>query len=150
MALGEVERFVHIQKDLLSALRLQVSSTRPLSEVLSELPRRGGVSVQEEVGEYVCHGSGVRFREKQTAVVVDVHVDVDRPDVFDVWRLRSYFGSLGRRGVRVLERAVGIKGVVLERALAILLDRWMESGDVVATSGGYRLPAKVDPLRGEA
>lgn len=56
-------------------------------------------------GDFVRHGGGVRFSEQGSARQVDVLDRVDRPDLFDRWRLVTYFGSLRRTGIKLLEHA---------------------------------------------
>jgi hypothetical protein len=70
---------------------------------------------------------------------VDVHDALERPELFDVWRLRTYFGSLGRRGVKCIERAVGRPGVRLDEALSDVLEDLERSGTLERVGKHYRL-----------
>ena len=138
-AIDEVGHFVRTQRAVLSAVRMRWGPTTPISVLLSEMPPRGNIEAAGESWEYVRHGGGVRFREWRSGRTIDVHDRVDDPEAFDLWRLRTYFGSLGQSGIRVLERSLQSRGVSLDHALTTLLERWQASGDVVEAEGVFRL-----------
>ena len=64
---------------------------------------------------------------------------LDRPGCFDPWRLRAYFGSLGRRGTKLLERESGVRGQSMKIALEEALRRWVTEGKIREESGCYWL-----------
>jgi len=130
----ELRHDLDTQKALLAALA--EGSERPLSERLGELPVHGAVQVQSQTWDYTRHGAGVSLHLRQSERRIDVADNVDHPERFDHWRLVIYFGSLGRTGSKLRERASGRRGVSASRALDLLLSSWQASGAVVVTLDG--------------
>lgn len=103
--LEKVREFVEVQTRLEHTFREQACGGP------TELPRVGTIHAQLEGistlaplqsdWNFTVHGSGVRF-EHRCGVTVDIHNRRDRPDLFDAWRLGTYFRSLRGRGVRIL------------------------------------------------
>lgn len=138
-ALSEVREYVALQKVLIASLLRRDDASRYAEMNLSGLARTGEVVVDAESWTYKLHGAGVRFQHGATGRQVDIHRSPDRPELFDSWRLRTYFGSLGRRGVKMVEREIGSKGQSLDKAIDLLLERWLEAGIVTEDEGSYRL-----------
>ena len=136
-ALDEVMEYVALQKSLLSAFCPTAASGGPAS--FADLPKIGEVNVGSEPWRYTRHGAGVLFHHQQTGRQIDVHRHLDRPNLFDAWRLRTYFGSLGRRGVKMVERAIGSRGLPLDQAIEELLDIWLRAEAIIEENGSYRL-----------
>lgn len=138
-ALTEVAEYVALQKLLLISLSPRAESDSQGDAHLAGLARTGEVMVGTDSWSYKLHGAGVLFQHRATGRQVDVHRHLGRPDLFDAWRLRTYFGSLGGRGVKLVEREIGSKGKPLDKAIELLLERWLEAGKVTEEEGGYRL-----------
>ena len=97
---SELVRYVELQQGLVEALRAY-ASVEPL---MLHIPRDGTLPFQDAVWAFHRHGAGVRFRNQPTGLTVDVHDQLETPLLFDVWRLRSYFGSKGPSGARCVQR----------------------------------------------
>jgi hypothetical protein len=137
-ALHAIQEFVSLQTSLLALLGAERGSV-PLSLHMGTLPRTGDVKLGTEVWAYVRHGSGVSFKGP-SGIVVDAHRLVDEPESFDAWRLRTYFGSLRGRGVKLVADATGNPGVSLDTGVETLLACMVERGEVLSESGYFRLP----------
>jgi hypothetical protein len=133
-ALNALRRYVQTQTALLSALQ-DHGSNQPLSVRLFNMPAHGVLICHSQEWQFTRHGSGVLFRELCSGRKVDVPIEVDNPEVFDLWRLGTYFGSLGRTGVKLLERASGNRGTTILHALETLLDAWQRSGEINGANG---------------
>jgi len=106
---------------------------------LREAPFVGEVEVDARRWQYVRHGGGVEFRELLSRRAIDVHDKLDRPHMFDAWRLQLYFGSLRRTGMKMLERACGRRGISAKDALELLVPHWRDLGAVIDVSGALML-----------
>jgi hypothetical protein len=81
----------------------------------------------------------VLFRTLTTGVVVDVHDEFDSPDLFDLWRLRTYFGSLGKQGVQCIVEATGISGQSIDVGLQSALSTLECEGKIERVGQHFRL-----------
>lgn len=106
----ELQVFVGLQVSLVTTLMgyMPVGEWQPgFAEALSisrtNLPRTGELEVEGATWKYQFHGGGVEFWGTAPRRTIDCHIHLDRPDLFDAWRLERYFGSLGSKGVRLLE-----------------------------------------------
>ncbi len=140
-ALSEVREYVALQEMLIASFSRGDESGSHGDVSLAGLARTGAVVVGTDSWTYKIHGAGVLFQHGATGRQVDVHRRPGRPDLFDAWRLRAYFGSLGRRGVKMVEREIGSRGQPLDKAIDLLLKRWLEAGIVSEDEGSYRLTA---------
>jgi len=138
-ALTEVAEYVALQKQLLLSLAPSAEFDSQGDAYLTSLARTGDVVVGTDSWSYKLHGAGVLFQHGATGRQVDVHRHLARPDLFDAWRLRTYFGSLGGRGVKLVEHAIGSKGQPLDKAIELLLQRWLAAGKITEEEGSYRL-----------
>ena len=138
-ALSEVRELVALQEMLIASLPQGEGAGGHAGVSLAGLARTGEVLLGTDSWTYRVHGAGVLFQHGSTGRQVDVHRRPGRPDLFDSWRLRTYFGSLGRRGVRLVEREIGSKGQPLGMAIDLLLKGWLEAGIVIKDEGSYRL-----------
>jgi len=133
----ELRSFVRTQSSLLAALRSSVAASE--ASWLSAAPRGGTVLVDGIGWSFRKHGAGVAFTRTDTGVVVDVHAHADDPALFDLWRLRTYFGSLGGRGVKVVNSAAGMLEGPMEQKIALCLARLRALGTLSEDGGIYRL-----------
>lgn len=141
--LAALRHYVDLQATLLTALRAAFGR-EPGPEIwLGDVPKRGEVLVRDRTWDFVRHGGGVRFSEQGSARQVDVLDRVDRPDLFDRWRLVTYFGSLQRTGIKLLEHATRQRGLPFPDALDLLLPRLIEAGVVVESEGRFMLVTRV-------
>jgi hypothetical protein len=128
--LAHLKHMIATQGLLLDAVRAGYAAdgTVSLSQRLWTLPRTGLVLVDGQPWSFMRHGGGILFEEQQSRRKIDVHNYLDSPDVFDVWRCGTYFGSLGRAGVKMISRALGKRGIRMHDAIAILLEDLAEEG----------------------
>lgn len=130
-----IKVFLRLQTALLDAF-FQKNPGQHSGLVFFPPVRSGTVFVEGQEWSWQVHGAGVRFLSP-SRVAVDVHTILARPSYFDSWRLRVYFGSLGRTGVKLLERTVGRQGPLddlIESAIA------GAAGRIVAVEPGvYKL-----------
>lgn len=130
----EIARYVHLQYRLVGTIQAQYHTSSLLS-----VANAGRVVAEGSTWSFSKHGSGVRFKSVPSGIVVDVHNEFQRPDLFDHWRLRTYFGSLRKEGARMVKEFASEEGpgldVALERALAALLAR----GRLVRVGSHYQL-----------
>ncbi|WAS99273.1 DUF6896 domain-containing protein [Nannocystis punicea] len=134
--LGELRRFVDTQVALVAAFHRAFARGEFW---FREIPQVGAMELDGRRWEYVRHGGGVGFYERVSRRAIDVHDKFDRPHMFDAWRLQLYFGSLGRTGMKMLERACGRRGISAKDALALLVPHWRDLGAVVDVSGALTL-----------
>jgi hypothetical protein len=79
------------------------------------------------------------FTEQETGKKVDIHeFDVDW-GWFDVWRLRIYLGSLGRRGVKLVSNITGKEGFPLEDNIRLWLSILLAENLIAERHGYYHL-----------
>lgn len=137
----EVRRFVELQAALLTALHTQHAADLDPRYWLREVPRNGDVTLQGRTWGYFRHGAGFTFIEEGSEREVNAHNNTDVLEYVDAWRLRCYFGSLGRTGVKLIERALGRRGARLYDAAEELLARLHAAGDLIKYESGYRFVA---------
>ncbi|WP_434420531.1 DUF6896 domain-containing protein [Nannocystis pusilla] len=136
--LRELRRFVDAQVGLLAAFHRAYASDDGTVR-LREIPRVGEVEFEARSWRCARHGGGVAFFEPVTGRAIDVHDKLDRPHVFDAWRLQLYFGSLGRAGAKMLERACARPGLPVSDAVELLVAHWLDTGAVVGVPGALML-----------
>jgi hypothetical protein len=73
------------------------------------------------------------------AALLDIHARSQEPAVFDAWRLETYIASLGRRGVKIIDRACGTSGGSLRDKIALWLKHLEEGKSIVRLDGAYVL-----------
>jgi hypothetical protein len=132
----ELRQYIQLQGRLVRSV-LSSKASEPLDPIC-DLPRSGETFIDEQRWSFFRHGTGLRFQSDQ-GVVVDVPTKVTDPEVFDIWRLRTYLGSLGRRGVKCIEKSLGERGVVLDNGIERLLDRLRQAGVICAEGECYRV-----------
>ena len=137
-ALEEIQEFVRLQKSLLELLGAGRGNV-PLSLYVGTLPPIGSVQLGTETWTYVRHGGGVSFKDS-SGRVIDAHRMIDEPEAFDAWRLRTYVGSLGSRGVKLVRKTIGERSLSLDKGVDKVLASMVERGEVLRDSGCYRLP----------
>ena len=54
--------------------------------------------------------------------------------MFDAWRLRTYLGSLGRRGIKLIDSASGVSGTTLQEKVTSWLER-LERQQLIKKAG---------------
>jgi len=138
-ALREIEMFVDLQQALVTAFRAQHGMAGGDLDV-RVVQAAGTIALGADVWEFRRHGAGVAFQQRGSRLLVDVHVSLDDPGVFDQWRLRSYFGSLQQRGRSLLDRATGTSGLTLDDALRMVLDDLVLGGRILRRQDVLRLP----------
>lgn len=135
----ELRHFVHLQHQLIGAFESRFEQAS-----WHTIPRTGELEADGAMWAFVRHGGGVRFRRANNTVV-DMHDELEAPDLFDACRLRTYFGSLRTAGVRMVARVAmtdqGNLGTLLGRALSIL----EATGQVEREGWHYRLLDAPDP-----
>ncbi len=111
--------YIALQKGLIESLRDEFLDERCRSVDLCrevDIPQRGEIHCQGAIWSFQRHGAGIVFRESRNQTVVDVHDHFIRLDIIDGWRLRTYLGSLGRRGIKIVDSIVDHhQGTLLER-----------------------------------
>jgi hypothetical protein len=68
---------------------------------------------------------------------VDVYERLDEPEVFDVWRLGTYFRSLGPRGRKVLAKACGMSETAIDDAVVLVTEELLRAGLVGKDGSGF-------------
>lgn len=134
-----LQAFLAAQARLLEALRSVHGGDGRLSAALGQIPRRGAVEVEDGEWRFHRHGAGVMFEHVGSHVRVDVPSDLDEPWFFDAWRLGTYFGSMGRRGTKALEMAIGVRGLDVDESVRSWMERLVAAGIVVRSGRGYRM-----------
>ena len=132
---NELESYTRLQQGLLNSLREQLK----VDGSLASLPRSGELTFDGGIWKFTRHGTGARFEQRATGVVVDIHDEFEHPELFDAWRLRTYFGSLGKRGEKSLQKAVDVRGQPMEKALEQVLSTLSATGQVEQVGRHYRL-----------
>lgn len=130
--------------DAIDALAREIAAFVALRRrLLARVPRpvpRGGEVTLDDAWQYRRHGSGVAFEHAATRALVDMpDLELD-PDEVDLHVLRAYFGSIGRRGAKIVERVVGRRGP-LEALLVEALARLAEAGHARWDGQAYRARA---------
>lgn len=138
--LDELRRFVDTQVALVAAFHRAFARGDGMFW-FREIPFVGEVELDAQRWKYTRHGGGVAFYEPVSRRAIDVHDKLDRPHMFDAWRLQLYFGSLRRTGMKMLERACGLRGISAKDALELLVPHWRDLGVVNDVSGALTLAA---------
>lgn len=113
--------FLSLQESLLRALE---ATQEPLVPSMNSLiPRAGAIVTTTGEWTFQRHGSGVSFKRRADGCTIDVHTRVQEPTVFDAWRLRTYFGSLGRRGIKLIDKACGNRSASLQEKVELWLEQ---------------------------
>ena len=121
--LDSVKEFVALQQLLVAALL--ETGDGDVDEFLCRVPKTTELSVNGETWSCSKHGLGVLFTGPNS-LRVDVHQRFSEPNLFDEWRLQIYFGSQGRKGVKLLERTAEAQGPIdelLDFALKDLVEK---------------------------
>lgn len=124
--------------DLADAIAAFVALRRRLLACLPEPLARSGEIALDGTWRYRRHGGGVAFREDATGLLVDAPELGEGLDEIDVLVLSGHFGSMGRRGVKLVERAAGRRGP-LEVLLAEALERLAARGHGRWDGHAYRV-----------
>lgn len=131
----ELEVYTRLQAGLVTSMGGQIRG----GASLESMPRSGQVQLDGAEWQFMRHGAGVCFKQAGSGVTVDILDAFERPALFDLWRLRIYFGSLGIRGQKILQRTTGARGrpmeLVLEQAMMLLL----AAGQIEKVGQHYRL-----------
>jgi hypothetical protein len=90
--LPEIIRLLRLQTSLLTSFRSLFPNLRDWKWMLDS-PRSGELETVGEKWAFQKHGVGLRF-VSASGVVVDMHREVGRPNVFDQWRLCQFVESL--------------------------------------------------------
>ncbi|MBK05367.1 MAG: hypothetical protein CL920_32050 [Deltaproteobacteria bacterium] len=125
---AEIRHFVSLQQELVTTL--STLHNLPPHVLSGKFPRQGNLTLKSEEWRYQVHGAGILFIHSTTKVKVDVSDHLQAPELFSLWRLVWYFGSLRRTGVKMIEKALGRQGEALEKALAELLPILEEAGKI--------------------
>jgi hypothetical protein len=136
--LGELRRFVDTQVALVAAFHRAFARGEGMFW-FREIPQAGEMELDGRRWQYTRHGGGVAFYDPSSRRSIDVHDKFDRPHMFDAWRLHLYFGSLGRTGMKMLERACGRRGISAKDAVEMLVPHWRDLGAVVDVKGALML-----------
>lgn len=102
-----VKRFCILQSELQEKF-IEKNSISNDWKYLTDLPRRGDLSVRGEKWNYVRHGLGVRF-VGESGIVIDVHRDILNRRVVDAHRVCEYILSVTNfevDGVDIYQRCV--------------------------------------------
>lgn len=88
----EIIRFFLLQNELVKALFKAYPMAKDI-EWLLDFPKNGCVNINGDVWNFSKHGKGIRFFMEGSHVVkvVDVHNNINRPELVDTWRLSQYF-----------------------------------------------------------
>lgn len=119
-ALQALVEYVRLQQKLLAAWSDHLGVV-PGKSLLSA-PRSGELDVGDSRWRWHRHGGGVCFTQAASGVVVDVEEHLDEPEMFTVWRLAGHFGSMKRRGLKMIERVTDD----YESPLDTRIQRWLE------------------------
>jgi hypothetical protein len=68
-----------------------------------------------------------------------VHTSVNKPLVFDAWRLEIYFRSLGKRGIKILKSETGFISASVEIMVIEMLRRLLERGLIKEKEGEFEI-----------
>jgi hypothetical protein len=118
----ELRTFVALQVGLLETLRSTLNGSEATLD-MATVPRRGTVVFDNVTWSFFRHGSGIEFSGAGKRPRVDVYDRVDDPTCIDVWRLGTYFRSLGNRGIRLLRLVSSTaRSSVEESVLSLLLE----------------------------
>lgn len=124
--------YVSLQASVLEALE---SAHGPLdTNAHSQVPRSGTVTTSTGEWTFQRHGGGVSFKRSADGCTIDVHTRPLEPTMFDAWRLRTYLGSLGRRGIKLIDSASGVSGTTLQEKVTSWLER-LERQQLIKKAG---------------
>lgn len=99
--LTEIARYVDLQCTLVAALRREMSDVTDWY-LLLDLPRKGEIAAAGGRWCFSKHGLGVRFKEIETGIVVDVDCKIlEAPAAISAGRLAQYLRSKGKMEVPV-------------------------------------------------
>lgn len=90
----DIINFITLQKDLVNAFFKAHPTVKDVTWLL-DFPKRGNIKLGHGSWKFIKHGKGIMFL-RETAkpeIVIDVHTDIDNPNLVDVWRLSTYFSS---------------------------------------------------------
>ncbi|MCP4500967.1 MAG: hypothetical protein GY822_13495 [Deltaproteobacteria bacterium] len=103
-----IRQFIELQSALFESF-CQDNTGEISSNEFHPDARLGVICVNDKDWNWNIHGTGVLFTSS-LLVKVDIHEVLTKSVYFDQYRLRTYFGSLGKKGVQMLERIVGHSG----------------------------------------
>jgi hypothetical protein len=128
----EVKEFVSLQVNLLHECLGGMKF-----DIFSKIPKM----IHVEGEPWLCkkHGGGIEFRGVLTHRIVDVHTSVNKPLVFDAWRLEIYFRSLGKRGIKILKSETGFISASVEIMVIEMLRRLLERGLIKEKEGEFEI-----------
>ena len=130
--------YVKLQRDLVGATNSQYGDDQRGFST-DEVTKTGEVEASGTTWRFQRHGSGIIFTNAETGVKVDVDEWSVDSGCFDAWRLRTYLGSLGRRGVKLVSFATGESGINLEDNINTWLSKLLSDGAISEVNGYYKL-----------
>ncbi len=134
--MGQIQLFVELQKGLWEKLRESIGED--IDELLFNIPKNGEVDLSGDIWVYSKHGLGVCFTNLKTKRKVDLHKADSGAECFDVYGLSTYFGSLGNKGQKILNKYGMESESYLER-IGMLVDKLEKSGDIDKKGEAYEL-----------
>lgn len=129
-----LQAYVAAQHILIKTLKNTYVCHAPLFE---DVPKRGLLSVNDELWEFQKHGSGVSFTEVATKKSIDAHTEmISYPEGFDAWRLVQYFESIH---VNFVDYKSNLFNVTQERNLANLLECLCQDGLLIPLKSNSKI-----------
>lgn len=119
-----MEEFAALQR----ALCIQLRESFPFEDIrsLTDLPKRGSISLDDSYWEFQRHGSGISFIRVPEGDVVDAHAElVAQPSGIDACRLAQYFES---KGIGQFEYDSKQYNATDERSIKSMLEYMHEKG----------------------
>ncbi|WP_411753107.1 DUF6896 domain-containing protein [Serratia sp. (in: enterobacteria)] len=110
--------FQKLQAELLNAFFEKYNDVNDF-EKLMDFPRRGDISLSDgSHWLFTKHGFGIRFKRvsPKPNTCVDVHTHVKKHNLITLWRLSSYFSSLGNEvsdeDIESLVKDMELQGII--------------------------------------
>lgn len=132
-----LREFVALQASLLRALHVAHSALTPHD--LDSIPRSGKLDMPSGTWTFQRHGAGVSFKRERDGCIVDVHARAQEPNTFDAWRLETYFASLGRSGMKRIDKACGTRNGSARQKVALWLQQLEDRGAIRKVDGAFVL-----------
>lgn len=98
-----IRTFTNLQTQLVGELKRTLGPRD--WHYLTDVPRKGNISINDTPWQYKVHGTGVRFSSAHGTVDMNRNLDGD-PSLFDAGRLAEYLSSIGQKSVVWADRVV--------------------------------------------
>lgn len=137
MVIKHLKEYVDLQIKLAQVFQDEFGQVK--DKFLTAIPKEGEISCEGSIWHFKKHGSGVIFIENTSKVKVDIHEMAIEATLFDQWRVRTYFGSLGKRGEKLISTFTGKKNISLDENIKTCLSMLLSNGEIEKINNYYRL-----------